>query len=146
MGYVMVLTGWFAVVLTFWHNRIQQRKDRLMRLVKRAAITVKSKKPYITWANSLDEDWVRIGEDFTPEGCVYLIGDVADVIPLDRDVIVQPYFKAIFEEELNSWHRREGEWPSSRTYETFLEWFEVEVHSMVLDLQGSRMIRTESYY
>jgi hypothetical protein len=27
-----------------------------------------------------------------------------------------------------------------------LEWFEVEVHSMVLDLQGSWLIRTESYY
>jgi hypothetical protein len=46
----------------------------------------------------------------------------------------------------NSWHRREREWPSSRTYETFLKWFEVEVHSMVLDLQGSWLIRTEGYY
>jgi hypothetical protein len=61
-------------------------------------------------------------------------------------VIVRPYFKAIFEEELTSWHRREREWPSSRTYETFLKWFEVEVHSMVLDLQGNWLIRTESYY
>ncbi len=49
----MALTGWFAVVVTFRHNRIQQRKDRLMRLVKRAAIIVTPKKSYITWANSL---------------------------------------------------------------------------------------------
>jgi hypothetical protein len=116
-----------------------------MRLVKRAAITVTPKKPYITWANAIDDDGVKIGEDFLPEGRVYLIGDVADIIPFDRDVIVRPYFKAIFEEELNSWHRRESEWPSSRTYETFLRWFEVEVHSMVLDLQGSWLIRTEGY-
>jgi hypothetical protein len=117
-----------------------------MRLVKRAAITVTPKQPYIDWANSLDEGGVKIGKDFTPEGRVYLIGDVADVFPFDRDMIVQPYFKAIFEEELNSWHRRESDWPSSRTYATFLAWFEVEVHSMVLDLEGSRLIRTESYY
>ena len=117
-----------------------------MRLVKRAAINVTPKKPYITWANSLDEDAVKIGEDFTPEGRVYLIGDVADVFPFDRDMIVQPYFKAIFEEELNSWHRRESDWLSSRTYSTFLAWFEVEVHSMVLDLEESWLIRTESYY
>jgi hypothetical protein len=26
-----------------------------------------------------------------------------------------------------------------------LAWFEVEVHSMVLDLEGSRLIRTERY-
>jgi hypothetical protein len=79
-------------------------------------------------------------------GTTYLIGDVADVFPFDRDMIVQPYFKAIFEEELNSWHRRESDWPSSRTYATLVAWFEVEVHSMVLDLEGRRLIRTESYY
>ena len=116
-----------------------------MRLVKRAAITVTPKQSYIHWANALDEDGVKIDEDFASEKSVYLIGDVSDIIPFDRDVIVRPYFKAIFEEELNSWYRLESAWPSPRTFETFLEWFEVEVHSMVLDLQGSRLIRTESY-
>jgi hypothetical protein len=73
-----------------------------MRLGKRAAITVTPKQPYIDWANAIDEDGVKIGEDFLPEGRVYLVGDVADIIPFDRDVIVRPHFKAIFEEELNS--------------------------------------------
>jgi hypothetical protein len=117
-----------------------------MRLVKRVAITVTPKQPYIDWANSLDEDGVKIDEDFQPERHIYLIGDVGDVFLLDRDVIVRPYFKAIFEEELNGWHRRERDWPSRRTYETFLAWFEVQVHSMVLDLQNSWLIHTESYY
>jgi hypothetical protein len=68
-----------------------------MRWVKRAAITVTPKQPYIDWANRLDEDGVKIGEDFQPEQHIYPIG------------------------------------------------FEVEVHSMVLDLKGSWLIRTESY-
>ena len=42
-----------------------------MRLVKRAAITVTPKQPYIDWANSLDENGVKIGEDFQPERHVY---------------------------------------------------------------------------
>lgn len=67
-----------------------------MRLIQRAAITVTSKKPYIIWANSLEEDGVKIDEDFQAERHTYQIGDVADVIPFDRDVIVQPYFKMIF--------------------------------------------------
>jgi hypothetical protein len=117
----------------------------LMRLVKRAAITVTPKQPTIDWANAIDEDGVTIGEDVWPGRHVYLIGDVSDIIPFDRDVIVRPYFKTIFEEELNSWHRRERDWPARRTYDTFLAWFEVKVHSMVLDLQGSWLIRTTSY-
>jgi hypothetical protein len=94
-----------------------------MRLVKRAAITVTPNQPYIDWANAIDEDGVKIGEDVWPERHVYLIGDVSDVIPFVRDVIVRPYFKTIFEEELNSWHRREREWPPRCTYDTFLAWF-----------------------
>jgi hypothetical protein len=38
-----------------------------MRLVKRATITVTPKQPYIDWANSIDADSVKIGEDFWPE-------------------------------------------------------------------------------
>ena len=116
-----------------------------MRLVQRAAITVTPKQPYIDWANNLDEGGVKIDEDFQTERHIYLIGDVSDIFPFDRDVIVRPYFKAIFEEELNGWHRRESGWPAPRTYEIFLAWFEVEVHSMVLDLEDSRLIRTERY-
>ena len=33
-----------------------------MRVVKRAAITVTPKQPYIDWANNLDEDGVKIEE------------------------------------------------------------------------------------
>ncbi len=115
-----------------------------MRLVKRAAITVTPKQPYIDWANAIDKDGVKIGEDFESEKSVYLIGDISDV-PFDRDAIVRPYFEIIFEEELNGWDRRESGWPSPRTFETFLAWFEVEIDSMVLDLRSSRLIRTEDY-
>jgi hypothetical protein len=38
----------------------------VMRLVKRAAITVTPKQPYIDWANGLDEDGVKIGRISSP--------------------------------------------------------------------------------
>ncbi len=49
-----------------------------MRLVKRAAITVTPKQPYIKWANAIDDDGVKIGKDFWPEKHVYLIEDISD--------------------------------------------------------------------
>ncbi len=42
------------------------------RQVKRTAIIVKPKQPYIQWANSLDEDGAKLGVDFEMEGRVYL--------------------------------------------------------------------------
>ena len=115
-----------------------------MRLVKRAAITVTPKQPYIHWANSTYEDGVKRGEQNLPENQIYLIEDISDM-PFDKEAIVRPYFEMILEEELNGWHRLESAWPLPRTFDTFLDWFEAEIHSMVLDLPGRWLIPTESY-
>ena len=60
---------------------------------------------------------MQIGEDFWPEKNVYLIDDVADIVPFDRKAIVRPYFQTIFEEEPNGWCRLESTWPTHRTFE-----------------------------
>ncbi len=54
------------------------------------------------------------------------------------------YYEAIFEEELGAWHRVEADWPRQRNLKLFLAWFEVEVHSLVLDLVDG-WIRSERY-
>jgi hypothetical protein len=113
------------------------------RQLKRTAIIVKPKQPYIQWANSLDDDGVKLGEEFEPEHTVYLVEDITDYL-VDVEAIVAPYFEFIFEEELNAWHRLESDWPARRDFATFLEWFEVKYHSMVLDLCRGR-IKTERY-
>lgn len=115
-----------------------------MRLVKRAAIMVKPRQPDIDWANALAEGGVKIGADDWPERHVYLIEDIAD-FEFDREAFVRPYYATIFEEELGAWHRLEADWPRARDFETFLAWFEVEIHSMVFDMLNHRLIHTERY-
>ena len=114
-----------------------------MRRVKRTAVIVIPKQPYIDWANSLEESGVKLGEEFTPEHTIYLVEDIADYI-IDKVEIIKPHFEFIFEEELNSWHRLVSNWPANRDLATFLDWFEVEIHSLVLDLHGGRL-KTERY-
>jgi hypothetical protein len=114
-----------------------------MRRVKRTAISLKPKQPYVDWANGLDEDGVKIGTEFTPEENIYLIADSTDQ-QVDLETLLEPYYQAIFEEELRAWHRIEADWPRRRDLKMFLAWFEVEVHSLVLDLVGG-WIRSERY-
>jgi hypothetical protein len=64
---------------------------------------------------------------------VYLVYDIGS-FEIDVEATVAPYFEFIFEEELNAWHRLESDWPARRDFATFLAWFEVEYHSMVIDL------------
>lgn len=114
-----------------------------MRRVKRTAVIVKPKQPYIDWANSLDDGGVKFGEDHEPEHTIYLVEDTTGYM-MDVVAIIKPHFEVIFDEELNSWHRLVSNWPPNRDLTTFLDWFEVEIHSMVLGLQGG-WIRTERF-
>ena len=114
-----------------------------MRLVNRAAITVKPRQPYIDWANRLDHDAPKITLEHLPEQTVYLVEDLADYL-VEPQAVVRRYFREIFGHELRAWHRVESDWPQKRTFAVFKEWFEFEVHSMVLDMHGGG-IETEEY-
>lgn len=113
-------------------------KGAIMRLVNRAAITIRPKQPYIDWANALDHDGPRMTLDHLPEQSVYLVEDIADFL-VDTGSVIQRYFREIFKHELDAWHRVENDWPKNRDYGTFMEWFEVEVHSMVFDIHRGRL-------
>ena len=115
-----------------------------MRRLKRTALSVTPKRPHIDWANGLEAGGVKIGSEFMPEQTIYLAEDTTDQV-VDLRTLLKPYYVTIFEEELGGWHRRESEWPVKRDLTTLLAWFEVEVHSMVLDLRGGWCVRTEGY-
>ncbi len=87
---------------------------------------------------------MKIGQEFMPETSLYLVEDTTEQV-LDLPTLLEPYYPAIFGEELGGWHRRESDWPARRDLPTFLAWFEVEMHSLVLDLKGERWLRTEHY-
>lgn len=47
---------------------------------------------------------------------------------------IQESYLDIFENELASWEIVEESWPTVRSFETFLKWFDVEFHSVVYDM------------
>ena len=114
-----------------------------MRRVKRTAISLRPKQPYVDWANGLERGGVKIGAEYTPEETIYMIADNLDE-SAGLEALLSPYYAQIFEEELGAWHRVEADWPRRRDLVTFLTWFEVGVHSLVLDLVGG-WLRSERY-
>ncbi len=119
------------------------QEERTMKLVKRTAVIVIPKQPYIDWANSVDDDDFRYDENPPQEHTIYLVDDMSEYI-VDTIDIIKPYYQVIFEEELNGWHRVVSDWPPNRDLDMFLKWFEVQVHSVVIDLHPGRL-RTERY-
>lgn len=99
--------------------------------IDRNAILVRPKSPFYEWLNKILK-----GEHSIPdreENNIYLIREMDS----NEDIKnwIEKNFDRLFVNELNDWYTDEAGWPANRTYRMFCDWFDVEVHSMVLDLE-----------
>ncbi len=109
-----------------------------MKEVNRGVIIVKPKPPFVDWVNSADDDGVVITLEEVCQDCTaYLTPEIEDDNEL-REFLEQDY-PLLFEQELVDWNQDEGTWPIKRDFDTFLEWFDVEFHSVVLDLSEGEL-------
>ncbi len=99
--------------------------------INRIAIIVRPKKPFFTWINSVFPENRPIHEN--EENNIYLIHEKDS-----NDLIlkwIKKKFDIIFTNELNDWCTEENAWPKNRDYKMFSEWFDIEISSMILDLE-----------
>jgi hypothetical protein len=111
-----------------------------MRTINRIGIAVTPRKPYMAWAKSIDDGAASleiVANEFTS---IYLV-EAPDAFKPEQ--VIRKHYAAIFEEQLNSWHRDEAQWPSRRTEAMFREWFDAKVVEMVWDLGRGRIIAEE---
>lgn len=99
--------------------------------IDRNAIVVKPKKPFFEWLNSVFAEKEPIIKN--DENNIYLIREMDNIEAVLK--WIKRNFNKIFINELNDWHTDEEKWPKKRTYKMFTDWFEVEIFSMVLDLE-----------
>jgi len=106
-----------------------------MNVLNRGFITITPKKPFFDWSNTIDSEMqFSIEDDIEPT--VYLITeDFFDIEPL-----IEQHFKKIFKNELTAITEDEELWPTERNIDVFLEWFEINVGSMVFDLEKSNIV------
>ena len=98
-------------------------------MVNRSAVLVRPREPFLEWAEKHGD-----GMSYPTEGerSVYLLPNFGNDI--ESEDLLRQYGDLIFEAELEGWITDETTWPRERSYERFLEWFDVEHHSVVEDL------------
>jgi len=111
--------------------------------INRSLAIVKAKQPFIDWAHSVDEDPDYDVEDFREDSSAYLIPEFED--DQEQREILEEFYQPIFEEELNSWCLDESTWPQKRDLAMFLEWFDIEFHSLVYDLAEGLPLQEVEY-
>ncbi|MBU2949577.1 hypothetical protein KO493_02570 [Tamlana agarivorans] len=92
---------------------------------------MKQKKPFFDWVSSMFPDEEPMTK--TEENSIYLIREM----DTNKKVLnwIKKNFDTIFSNELNNWYMDESKWPQKRTFKMFSEWFDIEVTSMLLDLE-----------
>ena len=104
-----------------------------MDVLNRTLVTLIPQHPFLDWVRGTGEDCAEISESELLEDCnAYLVPE------LESEEDLEEYFKLtyerFFEAELADWVEDEAQWPKSRDYVVFQEFFEVQVQTVVYDM------------
>jgi hypothetical protein len=103
-----------------------------MYIVNRSIAIIKPKHQFVDWANSVSDKGYQFSiSDLSIEYNIVLLPEYD--LKEDTEAIIKELYNDIFEVELSGWITDKSKWPKNRTFEKFLEWFDVEFHSMVFD-------------
>ena len=112
------------------------------RSINRSGLVIRAKEPFRNWILSLPEQPVNLTlEEINEDNTLYLIPEYED--DKDREKLLRKKYMEIFCELLEDWCLDEAYWPKSRTIATFKKWFDVEFHSIVVDLVGNQIKHEE---
>jgi hypothetical protein len=102
-------------------------------MINRSILIVKPRQPYLDWTRRLDDSFPLISlDEMRTDRTAYLVPEILDKAAEQRTL--RKFHKEIFDNELAAWTTDKSEWPKRRGFKTFLEWFDVEFHSAVVDL------------
>jgi hypothetical protein len=102
-----------------------------MSYLLRTPLIIRRKEPYVAWANSHDSE-VLMTPELASIPDVYVVR-LRETTETD-DLLLEEYWREIFEFELSEWESDENRWPADRTREMFDAWFDVAIGESIIDL------------
>ncbi len=103
-----------------------------MYFVDRSVAVIKPKQPFADWLNAVPDNDMELSLDSLRADCTVVMMPEFDE-PEEGVAFIDEIVDKLFEMELSSWYDDPALWPKDRSLKTFWEWFDVEIHSMVLD-------------
>ncbi|MGF6147614.1 Uncharacterised protein [Kingella potus] len=105
-----------------------------MYFVDRTAVVLKPTQKFLDWLKSTDDSLPELTLAQIRSNCsVFLVPEA------DTPEAVIGYFgersRQIFEAEISSWEVEHKDWPQDMGVQAFWEFFEVEIHDAVFDLE-----------
>ncbi len=103
-----------------------------MDVINRAVAVIKPRQPYLDWATRIPGPADDVTLDELRTDCTAVLIPDFDT-PAESEAFIAGLAVELFEMELEAWDRDHTTWPDDQSYKAFREWFDVEIHSIVLD-------------
>ncbi|MCI0404776.1 MAG: hypothetical protein L0209_01665 [candidate division Zixibacteria bacterium] len=103
-----------------------------MRTINRSLAIIIPKQPFVDWANQLPDADFKVSLDDLQEDCLAILIPEYDTKD-EAKAYIDELSEDLFEELLFDWCTEEAWLPQERTKELFWQWFEVALHSVVID-------------
>lgn len=111
-----------------------------MYAINRSVAVIKPRQPFLDWANNLTDPEENFTLDEFRTDCTAILIPEFDTQE-NSMAYLRTIYTDIFEIELDSWIRNRRYWPRERNFQTFKKWFDVEIHSIVLDTSNERIVK-----
>ena|SRR5450631_1084955 len=104
-------------------------------MVYRCAVAIKPKQPFLDWLNKIESPADETLSELQQDCNLYLVPDYEDEEDMEKAIekYIKSNYSGIFINELAAWYLDETMYPKL-TYATFLEWFEITMHTMIFDM------------
>lgn len=108
--------------------------------INRLSVVIKAKQPYLQWIKGLGIPDLELNlETLRKESTSLLLPQIQDEKAIQK--YLETIFEDLFEMELAAWSQDEESWPDPLTWQLFNKWFDIEIHSMVLDTTENELKR-----
>jgi hypothetical protein len=102
-------------------------------VIDRNLAVIKPKQPFLDWLRGVPGNEVELTLDQLRIDCTALLIPEFEE-PEDAVSFIDEVGVELFEAELGSWVDDTELWPKDRSLQAFWTWFDVEIHSTVVDL------------
>ncbi len=110
--------------------------------INRSVVVVKARQPFLDWTQSLPDPLENLTLERLHDDCHAYLFPHWDAHE-EREELLAEVYDFLFDQELFGWHRDARAFPRNRTLMGFREWFDVEFHSVVVDLVEGDIVKEE---
>jgi hypothetical protein len=117
-------------------DELHTEEDFEENYINRSAIVLKPLQPFFDWINALypEDKMTEVEESNT-----YLVNNEIE----DVNTWLKKKYDKLFKMELDEWHSNKKEWPKNRNYKMFKQWFQVDISTMIYDLEKEPVSKSE---